>query len=234
MLCSVTLAFSIITNRIWNPILYMGCNPCGTAWFGGDEERFIWLVAGLGGWLGWTIPLLACVVAAASPGCVAPVNFSTRRHAAGVTSGRMARRAMRREKLSEFNGKIRTRHPRLRAGWVPTKLQSRRPTHPTSCTGVDDTGIATWDCFGGLVEMPAMSRIAERGVRLSQFHTTAFARRPGVVAHRTQRHHRRDGDHRGVHRRFPNCHGRIPFDTALLSEVLANVATTPTAWASGT
>ena len=38
----------------------------------------------------------------------------------------------------------------------------------------DDTGIATWDCFGGLVEMPAMSRIAERGVRLSQFHTTAL------------------------------------------------------------
>ena len=27
----------------------------------------------------------------------------------------------------------------------------------------DDVGIATWDCFGGLVQMPAMSRIAERG-----------------------------------------------------------------------
>jgi hypothetical protein len=27
--------------------------------FGGDEERFIWLVAGIGGWLGWTIPVLA-------------------------------------------------------------------------------------------------------------------------------------------------------------------------------
>lgn len=38
----------------------------------------------------------------------------------------------------------------------------------------DDVGIATWDCFGGLVEMPAMTRVAERGVRLSQFHTTAL------------------------------------------------------------
>lgn len=59
MLCSVTLAFSIITNRIWNPILYIGLQPLRDSVFGGDEERFIWLVAGLGGWLGWTIPLLA-------------------------------------------------------------------------------------------------------------------------------------------------------------------------------
>jgi hypothetical protein len=59
MLCSVTLAFSIITNRIWNPILYVGLQPLRDSVFGGDEERFIWLVAGLGGWIGWTIPLLA-------------------------------------------------------------------------------------------------------------------------------------------------------------------------------
>ena len=38
----------------------------------------------------------------------------------------------------------------------------------------DDTGIATWDCFGGLVEMPALKRIADRGVRMTQFHTTAL------------------------------------------------------------
>jgi uncharacterized membrane protein YozB (DUF420 family) len=59
MLRSVTLAFSIITNRIWNPILYFTLQPLRDNVFGGDEERFIWLVAGLSGWLGWTIPLLA-------------------------------------------------------------------------------------------------------------------------------------------------------------------------------
>ncbi|MDT5075782.1 MAG: hypothetical protein QOJ80_419 [Mycobacterium sp.] len=59
MLRSVTLAFSIITNRIWNPILYLTLQPLRDNVFGGDEERFIWLVAGLSGWLGWTIPLLA-------------------------------------------------------------------------------------------------------------------------------------------------------------------------------
>jgi hypothetical protein len=59
MLRSVTLAFSIITNRVWNPILYIGLQPLRDSMFGGDEEHFIWLVAGLSGWLGWTIPLLA-------------------------------------------------------------------------------------------------------------------------------------------------------------------------------
>src|SRR5208283_1281051 len=86
----------------------------------------------------------------------------------------------------------------------------------------DDTGIATWDCFGGLVEMPAMTRIAERGVRLSQFHTTALCsptraslltgRNATTVGMATIEEFT-DG--------FPNCNGRIPADTALLSEVLA-------------
>ena len=86
----------------------------------------------------------------------------------------------------------------------------------------DDTGIATWDCFGGLVEMPTMSRIAERGVRLSQFHTTALCsptraslltgRNATTVGMATIEEFT-DG--------FPGCNGRIPNDTALLSEVLA-------------
>lgn len=86
----------------------------------------------------------------------------------------------------------------------------------------DDVGIATWDCFGGLVEMPAMTRVAERGVRLSQFHTTALCsptraslltgRNATTVGMATIEEFT-DG--------FPNCNGRIPADTALLPEVLA-------------
>jgi uncharacterized membrane protein YozB (DUF420 family) len=59
MLRSVTLAFSIITNRIWNPILLPHPETLRDTVFGDNEERFIWLVAGLSGWLGWTTPLLA-------------------------------------------------------------------------------------------------------------------------------------------------------------------------------
>lgn len=58
MLRSATLALSIITNRIWAPVLYLSFQPLRDSAFGGDEDRYMWLVAGVVGWLGWTIPLL--------------------------------------------------------------------------------------------------------------------------------------------------------------------------------
>ncbi|MED5812738.1 DUF2306 domain-containing protein [Mycolicibacterium sp. 050232] len=58
MLRSATLALSIITNRIWSPVLYLSFEPLRDSVFGGDEEKFVWAVAGVVGWLGWTIPLL--------------------------------------------------------------------------------------------------------------------------------------------------------------------------------
>ncbi|HEY7054570.1 MAG TPA: arylsulfatase [Mycobacterium sp.] len=124
---------------------------------------------------------------------------------------------------SEFNGKIELDIRDSEPDWGPYAA----PTAPDGAPNVlyivwDDTGIATWDCFGGLVEMPAMSRIAQRGVRLSQFHTTALCsptraslltgRNATTVGMATIEEFT-DG--------FPNCSGRIPFDTALLSEALA-------------
>jgi hypothetical protein len=76
MLRSVTLAFSIITNRIWNPILYISLQPLRDSVFGGDEEHFIWLVAGLSGWLGWTVPLLAMQWWLTRPRDLAPSSIS--------------------------------------------------------------------------------------------------------------------------------------------------------------
>ncbi|WP_078290918.1 arylsulfatase [Mycobacterium sp. D16R24] len=124
---------------------------------------------------------------------------------------------------SGFNGKIALDIRDSEPDWTPYAA----PAAPEGAPNVlylvwDDTGIATWDCFGGLVEMPAMSRIAERGVRLSQFHTTALCSptRASLLTGRNSTtvgmatiEEFTDG--------FPNCSGRIPFDTALLSEVLA-------------
>ena len=59
MVRSVTLALSIITNRIWTPILFISLQPLQDSVFGGNEEHFTWFAAGLGAWLGWTVPLLA-------------------------------------------------------------------------------------------------------------------------------------------------------------------------------
>ncbi|MCV7227438.1 arylsulfatase [Mycolicibacterium komossense] len=124
---------------------------------------------------------------------------------------------------TEFQGKIELDIRDSEPDWGPFAA----PTAPEGAPNVlylvwDDTGIATWDCFGGLVDMPNMSRIAERGVRLSQFHTTALCsptraslltgRNPTSVGMATIEEFT-DG--------FPNCSGRIPFETALLPEVLS-------------
>jgi uncharacterized membrane protein YozB (DUF420 family) len=76
MLRSATLALSIITNRIWSPILYLTLQPLRDSIFGGDEGHFIWLVAGLAGWLGWTIPLLAVQWSLTRSPDVAPSSIS--------------------------------------------------------------------------------------------------------------------------------------------------------------
>jgi uncharacterized membrane protein len=59
MVRSATLALSIITNRIWTPILFVALHPLQDNVFDGNEEHFLWFAAGLGAWLGWTVPLLA-------------------------------------------------------------------------------------------------------------------------------------------------------------------------------
>ena len=39
----------------------------------------------------------------------------------------------------------------------------------------EDASIATWDAFGGLIDMPNMRRLAARGLRYSQWHTPALS-----------------------------------------------------------
>jgi uncharacterized membrane protein len=56
MVRSATLALSIITNRIWTPLLVITCQPLQHSLFGDKEEHFVWFVAGVGAWLGWMIP----------------------------------------------------------------------------------------------------------------------------------------------------------------------------------
>ncbi|MDX1875479.1 arylsulfatase [Mycolicibacterium sp. 120266] len=86
----------------------------------------------------------------------------------------------------------------------------------------DDIGIATWDCYGGLVQMPNIARIAGRGLRLTQFHTTALCS-PTRAALLTGRNPTSVGVASVLNLAdgFPGHHGRIPAETALLSEVLS-------------
>ncbi|ANE82112.1 arylsulfatase [Mycobacterium adipatum] len=124
---------------------------------------------------------------------------------------------------AEFHGKIALDIRDSEPDWGPYAA----PVAPADAPNVlylvwDDIGIATWDCFGGLVEMPAMRRIADKGVRLSQFHTTALCS-PTRAALLTGRNATTVGMAivEEFTEGFPGINGRIPNETALISEVLA-------------
>ena len=124
---------------------------------------------------------------------------------------------------AEFQGKIELDIRDSEPDWGPYAAPTAHDGAPNVLYVVwDDTGIATWDCFGGLVEMPAMSRVAERGVRLSQFHTTALCS-PTRASLLTGRNATTVGMAiiEEFTEGFPGYNGRIPAETALLSEVLA-------------
>ncbi|MBB3751172.1 putative membrane protein [Mycolicibacterium sp. BK634] len=56
MVLSATLALSIISNRIWTPIIFISLQPLQDIIFDGNKDHYLWFAAGLGAWLGWTIP----------------------------------------------------------------------------------------------------------------------------------------------------------------------------------
>jgi len=76
MVRSVTVALSTISNRIWTPILFITLQPLQNNVFGGNEEHFLWFAAGLGAWLGWTIPLAAVQWWLTRKPSMAPSSFS--------------------------------------------------------------------------------------------------------------------------------------------------------------
>ncbi|MCX8561980.1 DUF2306 domain-containing protein [Mycolicibacterium mucogenicum] len=57
MLYSVTLALSVITNRIWAPALDSLLEPWRDHVPDGGPQHYVWVIAGLAGWLGWVFPL---------------------------------------------------------------------------------------------------------------------------------------------------------------------------------
>ncbi len=86
----------------------------------------------------------------------------------------------------------------------------------------DDVGFAAMEPFGGLIETPAMQRIADMGLRYTQFHTTALCS-PTRASMLTGRNHTTVGMAciAECTTGFPGTNGHIPFETATIAEVLA-------------
>lgn len=85
----------------------------------------------------------------------------------------------------------------------------------------DDVGFGAFDCYGGLIDTPNMTRIAELGLRYSQFHTTALCS-PTRACLLTGRNATSNGMAciSEFATGYPGSHGRVPFENAMLSEVL--------------
>jgi len=86
---------------------------------------------------------------------------------------------------------------------------------------LDDTGFAQLGCYGSDISTPAIDGLAERGVRLTNFHTTAVCS-PTRACLLTGRNHHRVGVGMlpDLPMNFPGYTGRIPAEAGTLAEIL--------------
>ena len=86
----------------------------------------------------------------------------------------------------------------------------------------DDVGYGAMDVFGGPISTPTMRRIADRGVRFGNFHTTALCS-PTRASLLTGRNATTNGMATIAEfaSGFPGISTRIPFESGFISEVLA-------------
>ena len=144
MVLSATLALSIITNRIWAPILFIALHPLqdsavsrrrGAVPVGGGGRRRL---AGLD-----DADVSRSPVADAYSANTAVDSFSAVRHAIGVTSGRLGTTRRRTYLDGAGHGdrirrQDRAGYPRFRAGLGPVRRADRtegRAEHPLSRVG---------------------------------------------------------------------------------------------------
>ncbi len=122
-----------------------------------------------------------------------------------------------------YNGKIALDIRDSEPDWDPYLP----PTAPDGAPNVlivawDDVGYATMDSFGGPVSCPNMDRIAERGVKFANFHTTALCS-PTRSSLLTGRNATSNGmaTIAEFSAGYPGISTRIPFENGFISEVLA-------------
>ena len=97
---------------------------------------------------------------------------------------------------------------------------------------LDDVGFSALNCYGGPIETPNIDRIANQGVRYTQWHTTALCS-PTRSCLLTGRNHTRNSmaciTEAAIG--FPNGSGTIPPENGMVSEILSSAAG-PRPWSS--
>jgi arylsulfatase A-like enzyme len=106
--------------------------------------------------------------------------------------------------------------------WEPY-IQPRAPEGSPNILYIvwDDVGYGTMDTFGGPIDTPNMTRIADAGIRFSNFHTTALCSptRSSLITGRnaTSNNMACITEASGG---FPGLSARIPFENGTIAEVL--------------
>ena len=122
-----------------------------------------------------------------------------------------------------FKGKIALDIRDSTPDWEPYLAPRAREGAPNVLVlAWDDVGYGTMDVFGGPVETPNMRRIADRGVKFANFHTTALCS-PTRASLLTGRNATSNGmaTIAEFSSGFPGISTRIPFENGFMSEVLA-------------
>lgn len=123
---------------------------------------------------------------------------------------------------TQFNGKVSVDIRDSEPDWTPF-LAPKAPEGTPNVLMIawDDLGYATMDCFGGPVQCPNMTRIADRGVKFANFHTTALCS-PTRASLLTGRNATTNGMATIAEfaSGFPGISTRVPFESGFISEVL--------------
>lgn len=121
---------------------------------------------------------------------------------------------------AEFGGRIGDDWRDSEPWWPPV------PHPPEGAPNValvvlDDVGFAQLGCYGSDIVTPVMDGLAERGIRLANFHTTALCS-PTRACLLTGRNHHRNGMGRVADLAvgFPGYWGRPPKENGFLGEIL--------------
>jgi arylsulfatase len=121
-----------------------------------------------------------------------------------------------------FKGVIKLDVRDSKPDWTPYSLK-RAPAGAPNVLIVlyDDTGLAAWSPFGGRINMPTMQRLADGGLRYSQWHTTALCS-PTRSTFLTGRNHHvnRCASITEASDGFPGAAGRLPAECATIGQVL--------------
>src|SRR6476659_2190023 len=122
----------------------------------------------------------------------------------------------------KFNGVIKLDVRDSKPDWTPYELAKAPKDAPNVLVVLyDDTGLAAWSPFGGRIQMPTLQKLADNGLRYSQWHTTALCS-PTRSTFLTGRNHHQNGfaSISESSTGFPGYSSHIPREHASMATVL--------------